>query len=176
MVWGKLSLDVQRGSLSFETRICGDDHLANPTLRHTRYQSIDREVLGSDAVERRKSASENVIQASKLTGALDRADIRRFFDCADERGVTSLIAADRTQFLLRQVEAPRARPHAFGQRHERGSQSLTVLRGLTKEVVGEPERCLAADPRQTGELGSEVVYGRHDRFPVLLVARLKTEA
>jgi hypothetical protein len=37
-----------------------------------------------------------MIQTAKLTGTLDRADVRRFFDGADERGVTSLVAANRT--------------------------------------------------------------------------------
>jgi len=145
----KLSLDVQRRCLSFETRICGDDHLANPTLRHTVHQSIDREVLGSDAIQRRKSASENMIQAPELTGALDRADIRRFFDCADERGVTPLIAANRTQFVLGEVEAPGTRPHALGQRHERGSEPLAGFGGLSQEVIGQAKRRLPTDAWKT---------------------------
>src|SRR5262245_34575630 len=69
-VRSKLTLDIQRRRFPLETRICSNDHLANPTLRHTVHQSIDREILGSDAVQRRKSASENVIQAPELTGTL----------------------------------------------------------------------------------------------------------
>ena len=161
----KLSLDVQRRCLPLETRICGDDHLANPTLRHTVYQPIDREVLGPDAVERRKSASENMIQASELTGALDRADIRRFFDCADERRVTTLIAANRTQLLFSEIETALTGADALSQRHERSREPLTVLSRLTQEVIRQTKRRLPTDARKTRELGGEILYRGQNREP-----------
>ena len=42
------------------------------------------EVVGVDAVERRERPSEHVIQAAKLAGALDRHDVGRLFDDADD--------------------------------------------------------------------------------------------
>jgi hypothetical protein len=100
-----------------------------------------------------------VIQASELTGALDRADVRRFFDCADECRVTSSIAANRTQLLLSEVEAAGAWSDALGQRHERSGEPLAVLGWLTKEVIREPKCRLPTYAGKTGQFGSEVFNG-----------------
>jgi hypothetical protein len=104
-----------------------------------------------------------MIQASELTGALDRADIRRFFDCADERGVTPLIAANRTQLFFSEIEAPGTRPYALGQRHERGSQPLTDFGRLSQEMVGQAKRRLPPNARKTRKLRREIFYGGHYR-------------
>jgi hypothetical protein len=127
---------------------------------HTIDEAIDGQILGANAIERRKSAAENVIQTPELTGALDRADIRRFFDCADECGVTPLIAADRTQLVFGQVEASRAGTHAFREPEEGVREPLGMLRGLAEKVVRQPKRGLPANPGQTRKLGGEIVDGR----------------
>jgi hypothetical protein len=86
-----------------------------------------------------------MIQASELTGAFDCADIRRFFDGANERGVTPLITANRAQLFLGQIEAPSAWPDSLSERDERRCQPLAELGRLPQEVVREPQRRLPAN-------------------------------
>jgi hypothetical protein len=97
-----------------------------------------------------------MIQASELTGALDRADIRRFFDCADERRVTPLIAANRTQLLFGEIEAPLTGADALGKRHERSREPLAMLCWLAQEVIRQAERRLPTDARETRQLRREI--------------------
>src|SRR5687768_8062870 len=104
-----------------------------------------------------------MIEPAKLTGALDRPDVRRFFDGTNKGGVTFLIAANATEVLLGEVKAPGARPHTLGQRHQRGCKSLGELGRLTEEVVRQAKRSLPTDAGKTGELGSEVVDRGHQR-------------
>ena len=83
--------------------------------------------------------------------------------CIRDSRVTPLIAANRTQLFLGEVEAPRAGPDAFSQRHERGGEPLAVLGRLTQEVIRQAERRLPTDAGKTRELRREIFYGRHDR-------------
>ena len=48
-------------------------------------QLVDAEVLGLDAVERRERAAEHVVQAAVLVRALERDEVGRLLDDADER-------------------------------------------------------------------------------------------
>jgi hypothetical protein len=106
-------------------------------VRHTVHEPIDRQVFRPNTIEWRKPAAKHVIQASELTGTLDRADIRRFFDCTNECRVTSLIAADRAQRFLGEIEAALTRPNALRERHECRGEALAVLGGLPKQMVRE---------------------------------------
>jgi hypothetical protein len=100
-----------------------------------------------------------MIEAPELTGTLDRADVRRFFDCADECRVTSLIAADRTQLFFGEVEARGARADALGECQEHAREALAVLCRLAQEVVGQSECRLPTDTWKTGKLSGQVLDG-----------------
>ena len=95
---------------------------------HSRQQRIDGEISRTHAVERRQPSAEHVIEASELAGPLDRADVRRLLDDADQRRVAPRIAADRTDVVFGEVEAARARSHALAEGDQRVCETLALLR------------------------------------------------
>ena len=115
----------------------------------------DLQVVGVDAVDRRKRAAEHVVEAAVLVGALDRDHVGGLLDDADQR----LLAVGSEQ--IRQ-SGPSAR---LKQRSQRPTFSFTsriaVARRLgllvrrPQDVEGEALRGALADPRQPGQLGDQ---------------------
>ena len=68
-------------------------------------QLVDAQVARVDAVERRECAAEHVVQAAELGRALERDDVDRLLDDADQRVIAACIETDRARLLLGQVPA-----------------------------------------------------------------------
>src|SRR5204862_7585699 len=156
----QLPLDVERRRFTLQAWVGGQDHLPDLFLLHPLDELPDREVLRRDPVEGRESAAEHVILTAELPRALDRADVGRVLDHADECRVAPRVAADRAEILLGEVEAARAGPDLFRQRLERLRQPATLLWRLLEQMVGQSERRLPPDPREPGELAGAVAARR----------------
>ena len=103
---------------------------------------------------------------AELTGALDRADVRRFLDDADERGIAPRIAADRAQLFFGEIEAPRARPHSLRRASASAvGEALALLGRLLQQVVRQPQRRLPPDAGEPRQLAGQIVDRRHVRRP-----------
>ena len=88
-------------------------------------QLADSEVVRSDAVHRRDVPAEDVVPPPELLCALDRDDVARLLDHADDRRVSLRIAAEVALF-------------AFGNIEARLADRDLLLRG--DDRVGEPVR------------------------------------
>src|ERR1035437_2883502 len=98
-----------------------------------------------------------MILSAILSRAFDRADVRCFLDHTSERRVTPSIATDDAELVLREIEAQRTGTHLVRQRPERVRKAATLLRWLFEQMIREPERRLAPDAGQPGQLSGEIV-------------------
>src|SRR6478609_4501354 len=83
-------------------------HLATAAERAAQGDLVG--VLEVDAVDRRQRATQHVVDAAVLMGALDRNHVARVLDHADHGAVAPGIRADRAERPLREVEALLADP------------------------------------------------------------------
>ena len=67
------------------------------------------QLVGPDAIQGRDAAAQDVIAAAVAAGALDRADVTRFFDHAEQGRIAPRVAADRARILIREIAARPAR-------------------------------------------------------------------
>ena len=79
--------------------------LAYAVRGDTADQLADVQVLGVDSVDRRQRAAQHVVAARPLVGALDRDDVARLLDDADQLGVAARVLTDAAARADRQVEA-----------------------------------------------------------------------
>ena len=93
--------------------------------------------------------------------ALDRRDVRRLLHDAEHRDVAAGVTTDGAQLLFREVEAACARTHAITKRQERLREAAALVRRLSQEVIGQPQRGLASDARQTRKLGGQIIDRGH---------------
>src|SRR6267143_3894145 len=91
--------------------------------------------------------------------SLDRADIARFLDHAQQRRVATRVAADRARVFIRQIAACRAREDPSADSPDGLRQTLRGLRGLLQQVEREPLGGLAPDAGALGELRHELLDG-----------------
>ena len=63
------------------------------------------QLLGPDALERAHRAEQHVVAAVELAGALDGDDVARLLDHAHDVAVAAVVAAERAQLLVGDVEA-----------------------------------------------------------------------
>jgi hypothetical protein len=130
-------------------------------------QLVDAQMLRLDAVERRERAAEHVVEPAELAGPLDREQVDRLLDDADQRVVTSRVAADRADVFLGEVPALVAEADALldllDRRRER---ERLVLRPL-QQMEGETVRGARADARQARQLRDEVFHSRTEHCPIV---------
>src|SRR5262249_47883857 len=126
-VLAKAVRQVSGGRLAGHRRVGREDDLDDAVFLYAREEVVDAEVGRLDAVERRKRAAEDVVEALVLAGPLDRDDVDRLLDHADHGTVAPRVSTDRTQLLLREVPALTAEADA----------RLDVL-----DRLGEPESVL----------------------------------
>src|SRR2546421_2428474 len=147
-----------RGRLARHVRVGGEHHLLDPVLLDAPEQLVDPEVLRLDAVERRERAAEHVVEAPELVRALQRDQVDRLLDDADDRVVAPRIDADRAQLLLGQVPALAAEAHAFLHLLDRSRKGQRLVRRNLEQVKRKSLRGSSSDPGKPRELRDEVVH------------------
>jgi hypothetical protein len=85
-------------------------------------------------------------------GALDREDVLRLGDDADQPRVAPRVVADRARVVLGDREAPRADADALLERDDRVGECVGVRARAVQQVEDEPRGGLRADRRQLAEL------------------------
>src|SRR5690606_39449113 len=99
-------------------------------------------------------AAEHVIEPAELPRALDRYDILRLFDDADDRAVAARVAADPTGVLFGDVAAHLAEAHLLTHdREDLGEPGRVEALGL-EDVEGDALRRPRTD---AGELAERLV-------------------
>ena len=123
-------------------------------------QLVDAQVLGLDAVERRERAAEHVVEAAVLVRPLERDQVDRLLDDADDGAVAARVEADRAELLLGQVAALAAEADALLHLLDRRRERERLVLADREQVEREPLRRARADSGQARQLRDEVVDGR----------------
>jgi hypothetical protein len=101
-----------------------------------------------------------VVAAAVLVRALDRDDVARLLDDADQAGVAALVGADAAARALGEVEADLAQPDLLLDLADGVSQRAGLLRIGAQDVERQPLGGARADARQLAELGDQALDGR----------------
>ena len=109
-----------------------------------------RSCSGPIALDRRDRALQHVVATAELAGALDRDDVARLLDHAEQRGVAPIVAAERAQLALGDVEAAPAPRDAVLRVDDRARRAGWRRRarpagGRTRCAAPTSARCPAAD-------------------------------
>jgi hypothetical protein len=116
-------------------------------------------LLRTDAIEGRERSAQDVIQAAILVRALDAEDVPGLLDDADSRGVAPRVAADVTQLLLGEVEAPPAEADHFFDLDQRVGEGERLFGRELEQVKGEALSGLWPDAGELAELVDELLDG-----------------
>src|SRR6266545_7287729 len=148
--------DVERRRFALDVRVRGHDDFAHAAAAHALQQSVDVDVLRPDALERRERAEEDVEEALEIARPLDRGNVERFLDDADDRGVAPRVGADRARVDVGHVVARRAVEDLLLDLDDRARQRLGLGGGTLEDMVGEARGRLAADAGELRQLVDEV--------------------
>src|SRR5581483_5394626 len=163
--------EVRGRGLSGHVRIRREDDLLDAVALDAPEQFVDPEVRRIDPVEWRERAAEHVVEAAELRRPLDRDQVARLLDDADQRTVAPRVEADRADLVLRQVPALAAEADARLHLLDRLRQRECLVRRRTQEVEREALRRPCPDAGQTRQLRDEVV-DRRGQHTVSLVLTL----
>src|SRR6185295_4624974 len=131
------------------------------------------EPLGADAAVSGERAQEDVVQAVILARALDRLDVERLLDDAEQLSVALRVGADPARLAGGDRVAQRAVEELLLDLDDRLGKRLRLCRRDLQQVVGEAGRGLRADARQAGQLADEPGHGighRAQKRPGMLCA------
>ena len=115
-----------------------------PFASTRRKQLVDAQVARLDAVERRERAAEHVVEAAELRRPLERDDVDRLLDDADQRVVAPRVGADAAELLLGEVAALAAEAHAL----------LHLLRARRRARAPLPSAAAGCGTRAAGPCAS----------------------
>ncbi len=120
---------------------------------------------GSTPSMRRQRPAEHVVQPAELARALDRHDVGRLLDHADDRRVAARVGADRAQLALGEVEALPAEADLLLDVDDRRRQGEDLVGPELQHVEREPLRGAGADAGELGELRDQALNrGRIHRW------------
>jgi len=98
-----------------------------------------------------------VVEAAELARALDRHDVARLLDDADDALVAARVGAHGTELALGEVEAAPAEADALLDLDDRLGEREDLLARLPEDVEREALRAARSDPRQPRELLDQAV-------------------
>src|SRR5439155_24967484 len=97
--------EVDGRGLALHARVGREDDLLDRLALEPAQELADLEVLGPDAVQRRERPQEHMVAAAKLPRAIEREEVVRLFDHAQEAAVAPGVATDAAGIFLGDVEA-----------------------------------------------------------------------
>src|SRR6266540_1831823 len=149
--------EVHGGRLAFDVGVGGQDHLADAVGLDPGQQLADVQVVRSDPLDRADRAAEDVVAAAELARLLDRDQVARLLDHADQGGVAPRVPADAADVALGDIPADAAEMDPRLDLEDRAGQTLGVGRLHLEQVEGDPLSALGPDPRHPPQLVDEIL-------------------
>src|SRR5207244_2821755 len=134
-------------SLAGHVRVGREHDLLDAVRVDAAQELVDPQVFRLDAVERGERAAEDVVEAAKLVRPLERDEVDRLLDDADEGVVAASVDADAAELLLGEVPALAAEADALLDLVDRARERRRLVLRDLEEVEGEPLRRRRADSR-----------------------------
>src|SRR5215216_2347999 len=150
--------EVHRRRLPFDVRVGGEDHFLDSLVVHPCQELLDLQLVRSDALDRRDRAEQHVVQAAVLLSPLDGDDVAWFLDDAQQRGITSVVAAVHAQVALGEVEAPPAPAHALLRLDDGARKTLGVIGRALQQKERDALRRFGADAREASQLVDQALH------------------
>ena len=163
---------VRGGRLAGHVRVRRQDDLLDAVALDAPDQLVDPQMLGLDAVDRRERAAEHVVQAPELVRPLEREQVGRLLDDADERAVAARVAADRRSAPPRSGSRTRGRSGLVLDVADRVGERERLLLRDAQQMEGEAVRRARADSRQARQLRDEVLDGRGEHGRIVPAGRM----
>ena len=156
--------EIMGGGLALERRVHREHDLVDAAGGDSGDQPVDAEILGPDALQRRKPAAEHVEAAREQPRAVERPEVRDLLDHAEQARVAARVGADAAGIDGVDIAAGRADREVLAdllqraqQRHQRG---LALLHQMQHGAPGRA-RAEPGEPRQ--RLGQRLDFGgSHD--------------
>ena len=142
---------VMRRGFALDRGTRGEDHLLDPALGHQTLEPIETDGRGPDAIERRQTPHENEVAPLISRPLLDRLDVRRRLDDAQERGIAPRVIADPADRDIAEIAAALAVPHPRDGRRQGPRQTFAPLPVTLQEVEGHALGGLGSHPRQAAQ-------------------------
>ena len=167
--------DVMRRGLAIDRGVQRQDDFRHPRIVRARHQCIDRQILRTDAIERRQGRAEHVIESIGGGGAFQRPEIGDIGDDNDDRGVAAGIGADCAGTLGIDVAAGLADLDPVDRNLQRGSERRHQRIALLDQMQRRAPRRTRTEPRQprqqldqafnfgTGNGGHRSSHSAHER-------------
>ena len=141
-------------------RVGGEDDLLDSALLDPALEAADSEIRRFHAVEGRERAPEDVVKAAKLMRTLERHDVDRLLDHADQRAVAPRVRAHFAKLLLGEVAAFATEAYAGLHVLDRMCELEGVVRPGGEEMKRQPLGRTPPDSGQLRQLGDEVLDRR----------------
>src|SRR5208282_3852 len=147
------------GGFAFDGGIGGEDDYFDFAGADPADQVGDAQLLGPYTVQGRNRAVEHVVDAVKMPRLLDRGNVGRFLDHADELLIAGRAAAVDAGIDVGDVVADRAQTQLGLDVANGGGQSLGVILARAQNMKSEALGALVADSRQLLEFVDEPGHG-----------------
>jgi hypothetical protein len=144
--------EIHRRRLAFRGGIGSDDDFLDRAALKPLDEAPDLQLIGPDALQRRKCATEYVIKSVELPRFLDGLDIRGFFDHADHVLASRGAAAKKAGIAIRDVIADGALADLFPGFADRVGKREGLPLVHSQQVKGEALRCFLPDAGQALQL------------------------
>jgi len=163
--------EINRGGLALDRRIGGEDNLFDVPVFQPPQKTGDAQMLGANAVQRRKRAMQDVVDAVEVSGFFDSCDAGGLFNHAHLMLVSGGALAIDTRIRVGDVVADGAEVKALLYVTDGGGQCFGVFVTGAQNVEGEALRRLASNAGKLFELVNQTNhrFGKfgHNQYEVL---------
>ena len=149
---------IMRGSLPIQRGIHRQHNLVDAANRHSRYQAVDIEIFGPNAVQGRQPPTEHMIFTRKQPRPVERPQVRHILDHADRADVTARIDANAARISGVDIAAGIAYDQPLLDIIERAQQRLQHGLALLHQMQHHAPRRTRAKPGQFRQCLCECVY------------------
>ena len=147
------------GGLAFLGEVGGQHHFLDHAVGGARQQALELQIGRPDAIQRRESAHQHVIEPLIGAGVLDDQLVGGIFDHAQQCRIARLVAADIAQLVFGERVAAAAVPHPLECLRQPLGQAPGSVPVALQQVKGQPPGRARAHAGQSTQGEDQFVEG-----------------
>jgi hypothetical protein len=153
---GKTFAEVKTGGITLDVGAERDNNLSNSPLGNAAFQFGNTQIFGLNPVERRDFSTQDVILAAKGSGFLNAQNIDWAFDQANQRSLSTMIAANVAGGFLSEGTADFAEPDQLARAKDCIGQQLHGAGLCLHQMQRDAFSRTRTDARQFAERADQV--------------------
>ena len=166
-----------RGGLAIDRCIQRQDDFAHLRIMRARHQRVDREVLRTDAVERRQRPAQHVVAAAGRIGPLQRPQIGDVGDHDDDRVIAPRVGAHGAGVLGVDIAAGLADLDLVDRHLQRAGERRHQRLALLDQMQRRAPRRARPKPRQPRQqLDQALDFGTGNRMAISAETKSRRQA